>query len=104
LSPAPYSAYLRMNDAEIISSSPEQFLKIGTDGSIESRPIKGTAPRGKTLKEDAILRRALEASAKNRAENLMITDLMRHDLARSAEPGSVSVDGLFRISEHANVF
>lgn len=89
-SPAPYSAYIRHGAQAIISSSPESFLSIA-DGHITSRPIKGSAPRGRDSISDAAIRHALAASPKNRAENLMITDLMRHDLARVSQPGSVQV-------------
>ncbi len=70
---------------------------------MESRPIKGTAPRGATPDEDARLRAQLSTSAKDKAENLMIVDLMRHDFARACQPGSVSVEGLFDISSYATV-
>lgn len=103
LTPAPYSCYLRMKDAEILSSSPELFLKIDADSRITSRPIKGTAPRGKTHAEDEAIRSALEESGKNRAENLMITDLMRSDLSRVCAPGSVEVSGLFDVTTHATI-
>lgn len=104
LSPAPYSAYYRMKDAEILSSSPELFLRLGADGRVTARPIKGSAPRGATPLEDAEQRSALAQSSKNRAENLMITDLMRNDLARSCEDGSVEVSGLFDVTAHATIF
>ncbi len=103
-SPAPYSSYLRMEEAEILSSSPELFLRVDADGIATTRPIKGSAPRGKTPAEDASIRHALENSAKNRAENLMITDLMRSDLAKSCVDGSVSVSGLFDVTAHATIF
>lgn len=89
-SAAPFSAYLRHGDTAILSSSPESFLSIG-DNVIISRPIKGSAPRGEDDESDRAIREALVASAKNQAENLMIVDLMRHDLARVSEPGSVKV-------------
>lgn len=104
ISPAPYSAYLRMRDGEVLSSSPELFLRAGADGRVTSRPIKGSAPRGKTPLEDAEQRSALAQSAKNRAENLMITDLMRNDLAKSCKDGSVEVSGLFDVTAHATIF
>lgn len=103
ISPAPYSSYLRMDDACVLSSSPELFLKIGTDGSVSTRPIKGSAPRGATPAEDTRLRDELAASEKNRAENLMITDLMRNDLARACHPKSVEVSGLFDVTTHATI-
>lgn len=86
-SPAPYSAFLRLNGACLLSSSPELFLKI-EHGQIATRPIKGTAPREQSGE-------ALAKSKKDQAENLMIVDLMRHDLARVCTPGSVEVKELF---------
>lgn len=83
-SPAPYSAYIRHGDVAILSSSPECFLTIADDGSVISRPIKGSAARD----TDPAL---LAASDKNQAENLMIVDLMRNDLSKVSEPGSVEV-------------
>ena len=91
LSPAPYSAYIRHGDTAIISSSPECFLSIDAAGVIISRPIKGSAARHADATTDAAVRDALAASPKNLAENLMIVDLMRHDLAQVSEVGSVCV-------------
>lgn len=102
-SPAPYSAYLRMKEAEILSSSPELFLRIDENGSVTTRPIKGSAPRGATPEADATLRAQLEQSAKNRSENLMITDLMRNDLARSCDAGSIHTSDLFAVTTHATI-
>ncbi len=90
MSPAPFSAYIRRGDTAIISSSPELFLSV-ENGTITSRPIKGSAPRGADEAADKTIREALLASSKNRAENLMITDLMRHDIAQVSIPGSVRV-------------
>lgn len=90
-SPAPYSAYLRHGSTAILSASPECFLQIDGDGTITSRPIKGSIRRGANEAEDAALKKALSASAKNLAENLMIVDLMRHDLSQVSEIGSVEV-------------
>lgn len=95
-SPAPYSAYMRLGGVSILSSSPELFLRI-KDGSVLSRPIKGTAPRGGNYDTDERNRISLLESSKDQAENLMIVDLMRHDLARVCEPGSINVDELFSI-------
>lgn len=103
-SPAPYSSYLHLEEADIISSSPELFLRADANGTITTRPIKGSAPRGSSKIEDDALRHALENSDKNRAENLMITDLMRSDLARHCHEGSVKVSGLFDVTEHATIF
>jgi para-aminobenzoate synthetase component 1 len=107
-SPAPFSAYLRLPGRALVSNSPERFLKVapgseGGDLSIETRPIKGTRPRGADQAEDARLIAELSASAKDRAENLMIVDLMRNDLARVSPPGSVAVPELFKVETFANV-
>ncbi len=100
LSPAPYSSFLQLGEAAILSSSPEQFLHITTDGRAETRPIKGSAAR---IAEDEVSRAALAASEKDRAENLMIVDLMRNDLSRGCEPGSVIVDSLFDVTSYATI-
>jgi anthranilate/para-aminobenzoate synthase component I len=102
-SPAAYSACIRMGDAYILSSSPERFLTVDASGRMESRPIKGTAPRLADAAADSRARAQLETSEKDRAENLMIVDLMRNDLARSCEPGSVHVDRLFEVSSYATL-
>lgn len=88
---APYSAYLRHGETAILSASPECFITLTSDGTITSRPIKGSIRRGINDAEDAALKKALAASGKNLAENLMIVDLMRHDLAQVSEVGSVEV-------------
>ena len=103
VSPAPYSAFIKLDDTCIVSSSPELFLNIDASGNISTRPIKGTAPRGIDKKSDAELRKKLSESEKDRAENLMIVDLMRNDLARSCIPGSVKTDSLFDITTHATI-
>ncbi|MDX9998018.1 MAG: anthranilate synthase component I family protein [Phenylobacterium sp.] len=101
-SAAPFAAYLRLPGLALVSNSPERFVKL-QGGRAETRPIKGTRPRGRTPCEDAALAAELSASAKDRAENLMIVDLMRNDLARVARPGSVKVPDLFAVESFANV-
>lgn len=90
--PAPYSALLRMDDVSILSASPECFLSIDGEGNACVRPIKGSARRGDSPQEDEAIIAALKASPKDHAENLMIVDLMRHDLARIAVSGSVQLE------------
>lgn len=103
ISPAAYSAYIRVDDVHVLSSSPECFLRIAADGSIETRPIKGTIKRGATPAEDEAQKQTLATSGKDQAENLMIVDLMRNDLSRVCEIGSVRVEGLFDITTHAHI-
>ncbi|MFZ4125222.1 MAG: anthranilate synthase component I family protein [Rickettsiales bacterium] len=90
-SPAPYSAFLKWNDTAIISSSPECFLSIDDDNTITARPIKGSAGRSDNARDDARIVEELLHSPKDHAENLMIVDLLRNDLARVSEAGSVHV-------------
>jgi para-aminobenzoate synthetase component 1 len=103
ISPAPMSAYLDFKDAIILSSSPERFLLKRSD-YIETRPIKGTRPRGKDEFEDAILEKELITSAKDHAEHIMIVDLERNDLGRICEYGSVRPVKSFISEKYANVF
>ena len=91
---APFSAFLRLPDSAILSISPERFLKL-EDGAIETRPIKGTLPRLDDALADRQQAQKLALSPKDRAENLMIVDLLRNDIGRVAVPGSVSVPELF---------
>ncbi|WP_207460605.1 aminodeoxychorismate synthase component I [Azospirillum sp. SYSU D00513] len=104
LSPAPFAAYLGCGERLTLASvSPERFLKLDADGRIETRPIKGTRPRGATPEEDAALARDLHASVKDRAENLMITDLLRNDIGRVCAIGSVRVPALCEVETFASV-
>jgi len=98
-----YGAFWRLGDRAIVSNSPELFLTLDGD-RIETRPIKGTRPRDPDPVRDAALADDLQASAKDRAENLMIVDLMRNDLARAAAPGSVAVERLFEVERLATVY
>jgi len=101
---APFSAYVDFGGGRmLVSNSPERFIRLDRDGTLETRPIKGTRPRGRNPGEDAALAQELLASAKDRAENLMIVDLMRHDLAKVAQVGSVAVPVLNALETYANV-
>ncbi len=104
ISPAPFACFLDYPEAKVLCSSPERFVHLGADRMAESRPIKGTRPRGRTREEDERLRRQLETSAKDRAENMMIVDLVRNDLGRVAEPGTVHVPELMAVEPYATVF
>ncbi|MGR3757439.1 MAG: aminodeoxychorismate synthase component I [Tranquillimonas sp.] len=100
----PHGALVDLGGPVILSRSPELFFRTGADGTIQTRPMKGTVARGTDAAEDARRRSWLAASAKDRAENLMIVDLLRNDLARISRPGTVRVPDLFRIEAYDTVF
>ena len=103
INPSPFGGYFQYGDFQIVSASPERFLKM-EQGEIETRPIKGTRRRGHDPEEDAALRKELENSEKDRSELLMIVDLERNDLSRVCEPYSVQVPELFEVEAYATVF
>ncbi|PRQ02116.1 Aminodeoxychorismate synthase component 1 [Enhygromyxa salina] len=94
VNPAPMSAYLRLGEIEVLSASPERFLSLDRAGAVETRPIKGTRPRGASEAEDRALGDELRGAAKDRAENLMIVDLCRNDLGKVCQFGTVRVSEL----------
>ncbi|MEP7088343.1 MAG: anthranilate synthase component I family protein, partial [Gemmatimonadota bacterium] len=100
INPAPFAAFLDFGAVTVASASPERFLSLSAARQIEARPIKGTRPRGVYPAHDAALGRALQESVKDRAENLMIVDLMRNDLSRVSLPGSVRVPELFTLERY----
>ena len=102
-SPSHHGGYVRFGDVALLSASPEQFLHVDADGIVSTKPMKGTRPRGADPARDAELRRELLESEKERAENLMIVDLMRNDLGRIAELGTVTVPSLLDVEEYAHV-
>ena len=102
--PAPFSAYLDFGELQVLSASPERFLRLDQERrEVETRPIKGTRPRGLGPMHDAALGRALAESEKDRAENVMIVDLLRNDLSRVCRPGTVRVPELFALEHHPTV-
>lgn len=101
-SPAHHGALLRVDDVNLLSASPETFLRV-TDGLVQTRPIKGTRPRSPEPERDAALAAELAANDKEQAENLMIVDLMRNDLSRVSQVGSVVVTGLHEVESYAHV-
>ena len=103
VNPAPFGAFFDVPGAPVLSTSPERFLRVSAGGHVETRPIKGTRARGVGPEHDAALGQALTESAKDRAENLMIVDLMRNDLSRVCAPGSVRASELFALERYATV-
>jgi para-aminobenzoate synthetase component 1 len=102
LNGAPFSAYLNTPHCKVLSTSPERFLQV-RDGRVETKPIKGTAPRGADPIEDLMLAEMLQNSRKDQAENVMIVDLLRNDLGKVCTPGSVEVPELFKLESYARV-
>jgi len=103
VNPAPFAAYLRYPEVAVLSASPEEFLRL-ENGVVTTRPMKGTRPRGKDTEDDRRLAAELLASEKDHAENLMIVDLMRNDLGKVCEIGSVQVPEMFIVEKYAKVF
>jgi len=102
--PAPFACYLKTTTFSIVSASPERYLAVDRQGTAESRPIKGTRPRGETAAMDDALRKELSESSKDRAENVMIVDLVRNDFGRVCRFGSIKVPELMQIETYATVF
>jgi para-aminobenzoate synthetase component I len=103
VSPATFGGYFDLGEFVVASSTPERFVAMNSNGELETRPIKGTRPRGLTPVEDERQRLELLASAKDRAENVMIVDLLRNDVGRVAEYGSVQVPSLCHVESNAAV-
>ena len=104
INPSPYAAFLKINESQaIVSASPECFLNLQANRQVATWPIKGTCPRGSSPQEDAALAARLQCSEKDRAENLMIVDLLRNDLSRVCSIGSVKTEKLFALESFANV-
>jgi aminodeoxychorismate synthase component I len=101
--PAPYLSYLKLGSTSVVSSSPEQFLRVNNSGVVSSKPIKGTRPRSADTELDKQLAEELRSNEKERAENLMIVDLMRNDLGQVSEPSDVVVAKLFEVESYATV-
>jgi para-aminobenzoate synthetase len=101
--PAPFAAYLKLGEVAVVSSSPERFLSVDRDRTVQARPIKGTAKRSPDPVEDATLKAHLTDDEKTYAEHLMIVDLLRNDLGRVCEVGSVNVPHLMVVEDYATV-
>jgi para-aminobenzoate synthetase len=102
-SPAPYAGFLQHDGSTVLSSSPERFATVDRHRWLQAKPIKGTTPRGATPAEDEAHRAALASDPRYRAENLMITDLLRNDLSMVCEPGTVTVPALMQVESYATV-
>ncbi len=100
---APFSAFFRLPEGAVLSHSPERFLQVSATGQVETKPIKGTKPRSANAEQDRVNAELLANSGKDRAENVMIVDLLRNDLSRCCEPGSVKVPKLFAIESYPAV-
>ncbi len=103
VSPVPNAAWLRLLGLDVVGASPERFVAVSAAGVVEARPIKGTRPRDPDPRSDAALARDLATQVKDRAENLMIVDLLRHDLSRVCRSGSVHVPSLFEVESYTHV-
>jgi para-aminobenzoate synthetase len=101
--PAPFAAFLKFDDFAISATSPELFLRVDARGVVMTKPIKGTIRRSRDCDEDAALRETLRTSEKDRAEHLMIVDLLRNDLGRHCKPGSIGVEKLMDIESYQSV-
>jgi para-aminobenzoate synthetase component I len=102
ISPAPFMAYMNFGPMQVLSGSPERFLQVVAN-HVETRPIKGTRPRSKDAMQDQQYAAALQASIKDKAENVMIVDLLRNDISKNCKTGSVKADKLFQLQSFANV-
>jgi para-aminobenzoate synthetase component 1 len=103
MNPAPFSGFLQWDDSAILSSSPERFIRLSASGDMETRPIKGTRRRSKDPIEEERIIAELTASIKDRAENIMIVDLMRNDLSRVAEPFTVKTPTICAVETYETV-